>query len=521
MEEVGGLTRELYRRQARKSRRRVERPARLADFLAGFFDRQQQVIDAVERWVALLCPRRAGKSTVIPGKLYSGMEDWRAKVGPCIGLYIHPDGRPRAIETLWKPMLAINDAYNLGWTPNGTTATLSKDDGTEIRFRGADDAREAQKFRGDTRPIAIAVADEAQNFPDGVLRTLVDDSLGPALADVQGQFVLAGTPGVACSGLWYEVSGNDNDEAIRNRLARWRVVTWSNLHNPHRRENIAAEIADRLAPVVQMTPDAVLEVLLGANGPEMGAALAEADPSTLREFFGRWVRDSEALFYAFDGVTNVYDGTLPSGHHWYYVLGGDLGTGDAYAHHIWAVSPTHPIAYEVESFEKPGLHAGQWRQHYQEAIARWRPARCVVDEGGLGHGVAKEWREVYSIPVEPAEKTYKAAAVATFNAEARSGRVKLLANGATARTMASLRKSLIVQPGKPAAEDPTQPNHASDAALYGHRECMRLVGRKDVPLLAPAPNTPEAARAEEAALLKKALERVEARREEESENEFW
>lgn len=483
---------ELNRRSTALSRRRVEPPARLGEFLSTFFDKQQEVLAAQERWLAALCPRRAGKSTLIPGKLFAGMEAWRRRVGPCIGLYIHPDGRPRAVETLWKPMVALNEAYNLGWDTNATTATFSKPDGTEIRFRGADDAREAQKFRGDTRPIALAVVDEAQNFPDATLCTLIDDSLGPALADVEGQMLLAGTPGQVCAGRWYDITRNDTPESAKERLHRWRVITWSNLDNPHRRVNIAKEIAGRLEKLVGMAVPAIVDILLGPGGAERGAVLSADDASTLREFFGRWVKDLKGRYYAFNESLNLYDGKLPPGHVWYYVLGGDLGTDDSYAHHVWAVANTCDTIHEVESFAQGGLHAGEWRERYAAAQKRWRPVASVLDEGGLGKGVAEEWRATYHMDVEAAEKLHKAAAAATLNGELREGRVKVLASpaaerpevpaGATAAEWATLTKDPNPTPGKPVMENPGQPNHASDSALYSFRKALSLAGRDTKPV---------------------------------------
>ena len=48
------------------------------------------------------------------------------------------------------------------------------------------DPRVTHCFNPMRAAIALAVVDEAQNFPDATLCTLIDDSLGPALADVEG-----------------------------------------------------------------------------------------------------------------------------------------------------------------------------------------------------------------------------------------------------------------------------------------------------------------------------------------------
>jgi hypothetical protein len=489
------LLREAHRRFLRQVGR--ARASRMDDYLCTLYPAQRAIVDCWEPFVAVLGTRRAGKSKMLPGKLLKAGERWPGTVA----YYIHPDGGNRARETLLGPDInleAVIAEYGLPWRCNHNTGTVRhQDTGTEIRLRGADDLRQAKKYRGDK--VSLVVTEETQNFPASIFKPLVDDILGPALADVAGQWMSIGTVAEVCDGLWYEITRNDNAASRAQRLPGWHVFDWSALDNPHMSRQAAEVIARRLLCFTDKTHQQLVALLQTPEGRTVVEAIAAADPSTLREWFGLWVNESSALFYGFDARLNVYNGTLPHGHVWWYVMGGDLGTGDAYAHHVWAVSRTHPVAYEVESYEEAGLHAGQWREKYEEARKKWNPLECVVDEGGLGKGVCDEWREVYGMPVTPAEKRHKAAAVSTLNAELREGRVKLLPHphagrpaGATARTMASLRKDPRAKPGKPPGEDPTQPNHASDAALYGHRSAMRLLGRTDKPAdEGPKPGTPE------------------------------
>lgn len=472
----GGLARELNRRLVRLGLGSMlhQGPApRLDAYLSTLFKQQQEVINCTSPLVAVFTPRRCGKTTLTPAKLFNTAE----KNPGTVVYYVHPDGGPRARETLLGPDINLEhiaEEYRLPWKLDGIRNKLvNKKTGTEIRLRGADDMREAKKFRGDK--VSLVVLEEVQNFPPTILKLLVDDVLGPALADVGGQLIAQGTPGEVCHGPWYEITRNENATSLEQRRRGWKVFEWSPLDNPHMMRpelgyQAALTIATKLLPFTDKQLVQLVNMLVhgGAAGRAAVEAIAALDPSTTREWFGKWVKDSASLFYAFDSTRHVYDGKLPRGHVWYYVAGVDLGTGDAYAYHVWAFSPTCDTLYEVESFSKVGLDAADWRTHTQAVIRRWNPVAVVVDEGGLGKGVADSWRNKYGMQVEPATKQHKNAAVATLNGELRANRVKVLAEsvkegvpaGATATEWSALRKDPRSPPDEPPREDPSQPNHA-------------------------------------------------------------
>lgn len=450
----------------------------LQAYLSTLFRGQREVLECTAPQVAVVGTRRGGKSTTTPAKLFEAAE---RNPGTVI-YYVHPDGGKRAGETLFGPDINLEhiaEEYRLPYKVNLHEKKLThRKNGTELRLRGADDMREARKFRGDK--VSLVVLEEAQNFSPPVLKALIDSELGPALADVGGQLVVQGTVGEVCYGPWYEITRNEDAESLAQRRRGWRVFELSALDNPHMMRpelgyQAALTIATKLLPYSDKALEQLVEQLVrgGPQGRAQAEAMAAADPTLLREWFGRWVRDTGSLFYAFSTALNVYQPRqLPRGHVWYYVVGVDLGTGDAYAHHVWAFSPTCPELYEVESYSEAGLDSEDWRNLVRQVTKRWNPVGVVVDEGGLGKGVAQGWRDKYAMPVEPASKQHKAAAVATLNGEMRAGRAKLLSGpyedkqrgkvsaGATAAEMAALRKDTKGPPDKAPREDPSQPNHA-------------------------------------------------------------
>lgn len=444
-------------------------PARLEDFRATLFRKQREVLGCPSRKVAVLCTRRAGKTTLVPAALFAAAERNPGCVVPFIGRT-----RERARELAWENLKRANDDYRLGYRTNDARLTLRHPtNGAEIRLYGADNLREIEKRRGDK--VAEAYVDEAQSFPDDVLRTLVEDVLWPSLLDVSGRLTLLGTPGYVCAGLWHELTRNEDEKSRSARAPGWEVFEWSGLDNPSRNHK-GERICDLFA----------LELRTQLADPARGPTHA----TVIREYLGRWTNDLASLYYSFDPARNTWPGgALPTGHEWRRVMGVDLGK--AYANVTWAVSPTHPVVYEVAGKKVHDANANRWRAETQTAIDALNPDVTVVDYGGLGRGVVDAWQED-GLPVEDAEKHHKDAFVALMNAELEAGRVKALAGGALAQEWSTLPKDPDSPPGKPPQPKAGFEDHSSDAGLYAWRKARVLVGAVDSP--APAPGS-EAARA--------------------------
>lgn len=461
---------------------------RLHDMMATRFRQQTAVIDESGRFIAVLCTRRAGKTELVPTRLFK-----RADKYPGTVLYYVAITGKRARELMWGPLIQANDKYNLGWKTDATRQTLSRD-GTEIRLVGADKMRELEKRRGDK--ASEVIVDEAQSFPPLVLNALIEDVLGPALADVQGTFVLLGTPGIVCAGRWYSITRNEDAVSRSKREDGWSVHEWSALDNPHVAANIAMEVAER-------------ERKMGKN-----------NPTTIREWYGRWVNDTSALFYSYDPRRNNYE-ALPKGHTWIHVMGVDLGMDDAFAFVVWAFAETCEELYEVDSFSESGLTPSQWVAKVKKASETWNPVSIRVDTGGLGKAIVTEWQTRESLPIEAAEKAHKPAYVKLLNDDLLAGRVKVRANSPLAGEWSVLPKKEAERGKAPTlnpVEDPRFPNHVSDGGLYGWREALHYLGRS--PDDEPEKGTPEAEN-HAAKKRKEAREDKAARAAEAEENDVW
>lgn len=441
---------------------------------ASLFDKQRAFDTDGARRKAAFCTRRAGKTDYIPKKLVKRALQQPGSERVFLGIT-----RTRARELLWRPLTALNERYRLGIDMREQLAELRFRNGSVVRLRGADDIKEAGKGRGDK--LWSVDIDEAQIYAPGVLRELVDDVYGPTLEDVGGELCLYGTPGIICAGKWYGIT----HPVPGHREAGWSVHQWSVLDNPfmsHMRERLPQLKAER--------------------------GWSDDNPTWLREWCGRWVNDTSALFYRFDEVRNTHD--LPESHflgrQWTHVVGWDLGLRDEMALVAWAFCEEDPNVYEAHSWKKSGVTSDFVMGEVKKLEARgYRFQRKVADTGGLGALVVEEVGQRTGVHFEAAKKTDKGAHVELFNDDLQTGRVKLRRGSAYAQEIAVLPKDPRSVPdetakareevgGQPATkwpeEDPRFPNHCCDAGLYAWRSALHWLHRpKDPP--PPKPGSPD------------------------------
>jgi hypothetical protein len=420
--------------------------ARLFDKQLAFFD------DPAKRKVAR-CSRRAGKTTETAIDEVDGcLEAAQAGIGRAKCLYATLT-RERAKELLWPELKHLNEQEQLGIRFNEVelTATLPEALGLGVvKLTGADKAKEIEKRRGDK--LKRARIDEAQAFGE-YLRQFVDDVLEPALLDLQGDLGLLGTPGPVCAGLFFEASTGE--------APGWSQHHWTMLDNPHIPH--AREWLEKL---------------------KRERNWDDAHPTYRREWLGEWVNDAGALFYRYDALRNAYE-RLPEGPDWRYVMGVDLGFDDAFACVVWAFSRTTSELYEVDCFKASSLIPSQWAAHIASRMERYRPERVVVDSGGLGKAFVEELRQRHKLAVQPAEKQNKAAYVELLNGDLERGLVKVRHHSPLAEEWRTLPRDM----DDPAKEDSRFANHAADAALYGWREALHFLGRREES--GPKPGSPE------------------------------
>lgn len=384
----------------------------------------------------------------------------------------------------------------------GVTAYLHKaehvinfSNGSQIELFGTDVA--ADGLRGIAKHVYWI--DEAQDIID--LESFYKGVVIPA-QDFSPECWLTGTPGKDCSGMFYQVTTDDEDSlqgwevhriaaidnpkfgSVRQIDGQWIVVDNLNVRHGPYEDQAAAEAA---APGIRWERSA------GAAIRENG--WKEDDPDLLREYFARWVKKDARYVYALhtvpekdivyapvrlgdDGFPDIRAALLDlpghsEGRRYFNILGADLGTRAAFAFVIWTWSLQDPILYELASWKKPGLDYDEMADYLRSVRGQINISMWTADAGGGGKpavaGWSKKWIDRYGLPITEATKHNKAMAIKQLNNDIRKGLIKLREDGVLMKEWRVHRWRPLRTDEGHEDEDRT-PHDASDAGLYGHRE---------------------------------------------------
>jgi hypothetical protein len=494
---------------------------RVEQLLSDVHPEARACIDDPAPLVAVRGTRRSGKSRSFIRK----MVDAATAIAHARVIYIN-ETLPECEAIAWlgngrDGLLTLNEHYQLGGTPNHSKHTLTFPNGGMIRLVGADDRRQIAKLRG----IAphLVVIDEAQKAPH--LTELIRDSLGPAMMDHGGQIFMPGTPGIDLSGLFYDVTNEDEP------AAGWSVHVLNVLSNPF----------------FGATSEERFERTVARYCREQGLALDA--PEVQREWFGKWVKEDARFTYAVHQVpehqlcyapprwlteptwrrdprsgkllfleggvvdfeTALRD--LPEGYDWRFTLAADLGyLPDPFAYVLWAWSWKWPELLEVASWAQTEMDSDDQLAHLMMVAGHAPPSIVTGDVGGAnrstGKGWSKRWNERFGYGIVEVEKHHKYDAQQLFNTDIRKGRMRVRRGSPLHEQLKRVRwlPKAVGEKGK-LEEDPAIPNDITDAGLYGHRHTFAHLAKREPEK--PKPGTDEHYRALEQQLEQDALDELE------------
>lgn len=460
-------------------------PFILSKFL---FDKQLKFVEDPRPFKLAVCSRRAGKTVSCAAHLI----DTALKTPEVICLYI-TISRTNAKKLVWREMVKINNTHKLDGLEDQTELSLCFPNGSIIYLSGAKDASEIEKFRG--IPIKLVYIDECQSFRE-YIRDLIEDVLDAALMDYDGTLCMIGTPSAIPAGYFAECAGvvpGREDQANA-----WSTHHWTFFDNPH--------IELKSGKPHQHALDRVLK----------RRAVTIDDPSIQREFFGRWVHDTESLWIRYYSDRSHFT-ELPDAKHkkWQYIMGIDLGFNDADAIAVLAWAPDSPDTYLVKEIVTPKQGLTELVEQIQEVQKTYNCYKMVIDEGGLGKKLAEEMRRRHRLPVQAADKARKQETVAFFNDALRAGRFKAKHDSRFAQDsrLVEIDKDKS-KPDKIAISDKYH-SDIIDAVIYAFKDSPAYTYQ--APEKKPKPGTKEHANEEAARMFQLDLELSQQREQDERE----
>lgn len=355
--------------------------------------KQLALVQDPRKRIAVQGGRRGGKSQALGRRLLAACEKHPGETACYVTLT-----RGRARDILWDKCLSrLSRTHGLGLKlVQREDLFIECPNGSRIWLVGVNDKGDVDKLRGGF--FSEVVVDEAMAMPD-YLKELVEEAIEPALMDLRGALVLAGTPSPVMAGYFWEATTGGNPD-----VAAWPVHRFTILDNPY----------------------------LPHGGVDLKEALAKnygnnaQHPTYRREWLGEWVEDLGALVYPFTYAGNAWEPVgsdmfgLPPGEY-VFGLGVDVGfserstaftlaamrrgTGQIYLLRSWTRSRLIPTALAAAC---QAVREEVARETKTLELPKGQGLTIVVDEGALGKGFAEQMREM-GVGCEPAEKSEKRA----------------------------------------------------------------------------------------------------------------
>ena len=440
------------------------------------------------------------------------------------------------------PSLEVQVVGGVRAEVRGQDMVINFENGSQIDLFGADDERALRKQRGLAKHVYWI--DEAQDFRH--LERFYDAVVIGSLTDYKGECWLSGTPGIDCSGMFYDITKDPGPDGPP--LAGWEVHTIASVDNPLFGHTILDDdgrmwVEDNVG--VREGPFETKEAAEAAAirvrwDRSAGAALRAKnwkgdEPDFVREWLGKWVREDARFVYPVHSVPQhelLYAPERPAKNplaakygvctdhppwvnvskaitdlpkmpkfnkrrQWLYAIGVDFGYHpDPFAMVVWAFASDTDHVYELFSWKAQRVHTDH-QGEYMEAL--WKSLDNVVafvaDPAGKQDDF-EMWRTRMNLPIEEANKRGKNTLEEFLADDIRRGRVHLRIDSPLYNEM----RHLVYLPGKlgktrevakhrRSGDGKVHGDHCADAARYAYAWLTHYMSR--TPATVPAPDSPE------------------------------
>lgn len=431
----------------REIRKRSEGRKAAQPVLDSLFPRQKDIALALlhgHRKAAVLTSRRAGKSwclcSTMAAKCLASPES------RCLYLALT---RQNVKRFAWSTIKKLDREHGLKLDFHESDLVATFPNGSTIEFAGADNPRLPDRWLGSD--FDIVAVDEAGSFDPLVLDYLLDEVLEQTLIDRLGCLALAGTPKEIEAGRFFDVTSGPAPTG-------WTVRKWSTGDNPHMRANWERQIAEKKA-----------------ENPDI-----ESDPAFVRDYLGRWCSDKGDKVYRYDPARNLCT-SLPEGRK-RWLAGLDMGWDDAMAMVLCCVVEHDSTLWVADCHAGGQMLLDRVASVLKDWEKKCQPFAVVADEGALGKALSRNLQARHGIPIFPAAKTDKRAAIAAMNTDMAAGKIRLMQDSTAplAKELADLPRKKDPVTGR-WQEHPAFPNDLCDALLYAWRHAHGWIEKPTAP----------------------------------------
>lgn len=419
-----------------------QRREKLPNLLKACFDKQMEFIRDQSRRKALFVARRSGKTWTVAVMLI--MHCLQAPATKCLYFGLTSES---AWNTIYLHMIEVLcREFGILIEVNLTQKTITFDNKSFIKITGAD-ATDKQIDKSLGGRYQVCVFDECQSINHD-LEKWIKDKLSPAMVDLDGTIVMAGTAGdLMGERYWYKVTKTDGA-----REPGWSVHSWTPFDNPFMRDKVQKHLND-----------------LKKDNNKI-----ELTPGYKQQWLCQWVVETDSRIYKYDPVKNsikdepLIESLLKQAPQWKYIIGCDFGYEDANALVVGAFYQHDPNCYIVDSIKQNHLQLDEIANLIIQLKETYKPVFIVGD--AQDKIVIETLRQKHRIPLVAANKLGKFAHTVSMNADFLMGKIKVIEanNRALIKEWDELvwaEKQRMLGVYK---ENPTKENHLADAALYLH-----------------------------------------------------
>ncbi len=413
----------LIRRLAQATLKNAAIDTSTFDVRKDCFEQQRTFLDDTADQIAVCTSRRAGKTSSFVRKIVD--VSWKTPNSSCI--YLN-ETRERAERTFWQELKQYIHTNNLPYTPHEGKLWLQGPENRWIFLGGGEHKKLVNRWKGILPKAAIFILDECQDWRPEILAHAYTEVIAPALADIGGKLVCGGVPGPLPDDedTWFGWVNNPAFSTHGTEEKPWSI--WDNPHVKQARQLMSRVMETRMVD--------------------------ESDPTIQREFFGRWVRDTQVLvFGALDDQLNAYD-ELPEGNY-SFAAGVDFGYVDSSAINVlgWlAEGQQNMFVTRNDAFDKTGAYETIEKINTALSALGSRLLTAAADPAAGGKNICDDLWTRYGLEIEPATKDDKV------------GAIKLLASSIASREILIPRHHPLFRALRRVQWDP---DHRGER-LYGH-----------------------------------------------------